>query len=229
MADHPSELDDSQDAEISSPATALEGLNLTGVINFDELLKSDDLKKVALVLTEGAMEMSDFLKKDVIDRFLDFIFFKVQTGNVDIPSLVFPTKRMLDSVLEQKILELINVHLFPEIILRLLKFFTRNVHDSDTNLYIANLVYSEDIIKGIYEAYRLFKKDIFIGDRNKRTLNVKIIQQFSQRSDNKQSSPLDAAARLRYILEFFLIKYNLGNIYTKEDLVFSRTEGPDAG
>jgi hypothetical protein len=226
MADRQADIDDSQNA---GTAEAIEKLDPSQVINFDELLKSNELSKVAAMLTEGAMEMSDFLKKDVVDRFLDFIFYKVQTGNVDIPSLVFPTKRMLDGVLEKKIAELINVHLFPEILLRLLKFFTRNIHDSDANLYIANLIYSEDIIKGIYEAYRLFRKDIFISDRNKRAFNVKTIQQFSQGSDNKQSSPLDAAARLKYILEFFLLKYNLSHIFTKEDLALSRMEDPDTG
>jgi hypothetical protein len=159
------------------------------------------------------------MKKDLLDRFLDFIFFKVSTGNIDIPSMAYPTKRMLDSELEKKVVEVINKHLYPEIIFRLLKFFTRNVHDADTNLYIANLIFSEDIIKSIYDTYKLFKKDIFINNRDKRTLNVKRIQQYSPRSENKLSSPLDATARLKYILEFFLVKYNVTHLYTKEDLI----------
>jgi hypothetical protein len=191
----------------------------TKLIDFDELLRNNDLEMVAVRLTEGALEMADFMKKDIIDRFLDFIFFKVSTGNIDIPNMAYPTKRMLDHELEKKIIEVLNKHLYPEIIFRLLKFFTRNVHDADTNLYIANLIYSEDIIKSIYDTYKLFKKDIFISNRDKRTLNVKRIQQYSSRSENKLSSPLDATARLKYILEFFLVKYNVTHLYTKEDLI----------
>jgi hypothetical protein len=228
MADYSADSDNSRETVVSGSKEEIGSLNLSQVINFDELLKSHDLQTVAAMLTEGALVMSDFMKKDVIDRFLDFIFFKIQTGNVDIPSMVFPTKRMLDSLLEKKIIELINVHLFPEVIFRLLKFFTRNIHDADTNLYVANLIYSEEIIKAIYDAYKLIKKDIFMSDRDKRTLNVKRIQQYSPRSDNKQSSPLDAAARLKYILEFFLIKYNVSHIYTKKDITFSQMEGTDS-
>lgn len=191
----------------------------TRLIDFDELLKNNDLEAVAMRLTEGALEMADFMRKDIIDRFLDYIFFKVSTGNVDIPNMAYPTKRMLDRELEKKVIEVINKHLYPEIIFRLLKFFTRNVHDADTNLYIANLIFSDDIIKSIYDTYKLFKKDIFIGNRNKRTLNVKRIQQYSSRSENKLSSPLDATARLKYILEFFLVKNNVTHLYTKEDLI----------
>ena len=189
------------------------------IYNFDEMLKSNDVETVAKMLSEGSLEIADFMKKDIIDRFLDFVFFKVQTGNVDIPHMAYPTKRMMDRDLEKKVIELINVHLFPEIIFRLLKIFMRNVHDSDTNLYVANLIYSEEIIRAIFDTYKLLKKDIFIPDRDRRTLNVKRIQQYSPRSDNKLSSPLDAAARLKYILEFFLIKYKVGHLYQTEDLM----------
>ena len=198
---------------------------LTPIVDFDDLLKTYDLQTVAERLTEGSLEMADFMKKDIIDRFLDFVFFKIQTGNMDVPSMAYPTKRMMDHELEKKIIELINVHLYPEIIFRLLKFFTRNVHDADTNLFIANLLYSEDIIKSIYDSYRMFKKDIFVANRDRRTLNVKRIQQYSSRSDNRLSSPLDAAARLKYILEFFLIKYNVTHLYTARDLLLSDAEG----
>jgi len=136
----------------------------------------------------------------------------------------YPTKRMMDSVLEAKIIEIINVHLYPEIVLRLMKFFSRNMHNPDSNLYIANLITSMDIIRSIYETFKLFKRDIFKSDPDRRTINVKSIQQFSQRSDNKLSSPLDQASIYKYILEFFLIKLNVSSIYTKEDLLLSRTE-----
>lgn len=189
------------------------------IINFDELLKNENLEEVATRLTEGALEMADFMRKDIIDRFLDYVYFKVQTGNVDIPNMAYPTKRMLDGILEKKVIELINKHLYPEIIFRLLKFFTRNIHEADTNLYIANLIHSEEIIKSIYDTYRLFKKDIFMDDRDRRTLNVKRIQQYSPRSDNRMSSPLDATARLKYILEFFLVKNPVQHLYTSQDLL----------
>ncbi|MBN1497202.1 MAG: hypothetical protein JXA07_10570 [Spirochaetes bacterium] len=208
------------------PASLVEEEFAVRLIDFDDLLRNNDLETAALRLSEGAFEIADFMRKDTIDRFIDFVFFKVSTGNVDIPSMAYPTKRMLDRELEGKIAELINNHLYPEIIFRLLKFFTRNVHDSDTNLYIANLISSEDIIKSIYDTYVLFKKDIYMSDRDRRTLNVKRIQQYSPRSENKLSSPLDAAARLKYILEFFLFKYDVSGIYTKEDLRMWRPGEP---
>ena len=80
----------------------------------------------------------------------------------------------------------------------------------------------------MYDTYRMFRKDIFIGNRDKRALNVKRIQQYSARSENKLSSPLDAAARLKYILEFFQVKYSISHLYTKEDLLLYRG-GRDAG
>ncbi|OHD65738.1 MAG: hypothetical protein A2176_13985 [Spirochaetes bacterium RBG_13_51_14] len=209
-------------------AGAEDDLLKTQLIDFDELLRNNELQLVAQRLSEGALEMADFMKKDIIDRFLDFVFFKVQTGNMDIPSMAYPTKRMLDNELEKKVIELINKHLYPEIIFRLLKFFTRNVHEADTNLYIANLVYSEVIIKSIYDTYQMFKRDIFVGNRDKRTLNVKRIQQYSSRSENKLSSPLDAAARMKYILEFFLIKYDVTHLYTREDLLLYKVDRPDS-
>ena len=55
---------------------------------------------------------------------------------------------------------------------------------------------------------------------------MKRIQQYSPRSENKLSSPLDAAARLKYILEFFLFKYDVSGIYTKEDLRMWRPGEP---
>ncbi len=207
----------------------VEELYRSQIVNFDDILKNDNLAEVAERLTEGALEMADFMRKDIIDRFLDFVFFKVQTGSVELPSLAYPTRRMLDAVLEKKVIELINEHLYPEIIFRLLKFFTRNLHDADTNLYVANLIYSEDIIKSIYDTYQLFKKDIFGSDRDKRTLNVKRIQQYSPRTDNRMSSPLDAAARLKYILEFFLVKYGVTHLYSLEDLLMSRSGTGGAG
>jgi hypothetical protein len=193
------------------------------LVDFDALLKTDDLEELAIKMTTETLEQEDFMKKDLLDRLLDFIFFKVQTGEVEIVNMAYPTKRMLDKELEKKLIELINIHLYPEIVFRILKFFTRNIHDADSNLYIANLLYSEEIIKSIYDTYRLFKRDIFILDGDQRALNVKRIQQYSSRSENKLSSPLDAAARIKYILEFISLKQNVEAIYTTEDLQLSST------
>lgn len=188
----------------------------SAIFNYEVLLKNEDAETAADLILEGTYGESDFMKRDTIDRFLDFIYFKVQTGNYDIISMAYPSRRMNDRLLEGKIIEMLNERLYPEIVLRLLKFFTRNIHEPDSNLYIANLIESRPIIKSVFDTYVLFKKDIFVIDIERRTRNVKMIQQFPSRSENKLSSPLDAAARLKYILEFFLIKYDIKEIYTKE-------------
>jgi len=193
-------------------------------IDFEALLRSDDLEAIADKILSGALAETDFMKKDFLDKFLDFIYFKVQTGYLDIISMAYPSRRMTDKELEKKVIEIVNEHLYPEIVLRILKYFTRQIHDPDSNLYIANLITSEKIITSIFETYRLFRKDIFIRDPDKRSLNVKRIQQFSSRSDNRLSSPLDAAARLKYILEFLALKYNLQHLYTPEDLLLLHPE-----
>jgi len=193
-------------------------------IDFEFLLKSENLDVVAEIILEGTYGEMDFMKKDIIDRFLDFIYFKTQTGFADIPHMVYPIKRMMDSELEKKITVLINEYLYPEIVLHLLKFFSRNIHNPDSNLCIANFITSDEIIRSVFETYRLFKKDVFIADPDRRALNVKRIQQFSPRSDNKLSSPLDQAAIYKYILEYLAIKNRVGHIYTAEDLLLSVPE-----
>jgi hypothetical protein len=125
---------------------------------------------------------------------------------------------MHDLELEAKIIRLFNELLYPEIVLRLLKFFARNIHDSDTNLYIANLIESEAVIRSVYETFRLFQKDIFIYEPEKKSLNVKRIQQFSPQSDYKLSLPLDACARFKYVLEFFQIRQDVSHIYKPDDI-----------
>ena len=45
-----------------------------------------------------------------------------------------------------------------------------------------------------------------------------MIQQFSPQSDYRLSLPLDACARLKYVLEFFYIKQNVKHIYTPDDI-----------
>ena len=190
-------------------------------VDFEELLKSRQPAEVADILLEKSTEEHDFIRKNILDRFLDFVYYKVQNGNLYVPNLAYPTKRMMDSELEKKVIEIMNNNLFPEIILYILKFFTRNINNPDTNLYLANLITSDQIIKSVYETYRLVKGDIMMSDPGKRSLNVKRLQQFSMHSDDRLSSPLDTAARLKYILEFFLIKYDVSHLFTREMILLS--------
>ena len=190
-------------------------------VDYELLLKGDDLVFIAEQITESSYNTFDYFKKDAIDRFIDYVYYKVQNGHYDIIDMAFPCKRMYDKELEAKIIELLNEHLRSDIVVKLLKFFTRNLYASDSNLYIANLIYSKDIIQALYDTYNLLKKDIFIIDANERTLNVKKIQQLSPFSDNKFSSPLDAAARLKYILQFWALKNKINDIYTAQDIMLS--------
>ena len=188
------------------------------LINFDKIIKNEKLEDVAEKLIESTFAEQHFMRKDAIDRLIDFTFFKVQTGSFHVLHMAYPTKRMHDLELESKIIRLFNELLYPEIVLRILKFFARNIHDSDSNLYIANLVESEAIIRSVYETFRLFQKDIFIYEPEKKSLNVKRIQQFSPQSDYNLSLPLDACARLKYILEFFQIRQDVSHIYKTDDI-----------
>jgi hypothetical protein len=191
------------------------------LINFEKIIKNENLEDVAAKLIESTFAEHHFMRKDAVDRLLDFIFTKVQTGSFYVINTAYPTKRMHDKELEEKTIKLINEHLYPDIVLRILKFFSRNIHNSDTNLYIANLIESEPIIRSVYDTFKLFLKDIFIYDLDKKTLNVKMIQQFSAQSGSGLSIPLDACARFKYILEFFAIKQNVDHIYTYDDLLLA--------
>lgn len=188
------------------------------LINFEKIIKTEKLEDVAEKLVESTFVEQHFMRKDAIDRLLDFTFFKIQTGSFHVIHMAYPTKRMHDKELEARIRSLINEHLYPEIVLRILKFFARNIHDSDTNLYIANLVESESIIRSVYDTFKLFQKDIFVYNPDKKSLNVKMIQQFSPQSDVSLSLPLDACARFKYILEYFYIKQKVSHIYTLDDI-----------
>ena len=192
------------------------------LINFEKIIKSENLEDVAEKLIESTFVEQHFMRKDAIDRLLDFTFSKVQTGSFYVIHMAYPTKRMYDKELEEKIIKLINEYLYPEIVLRVLKFFSRNIHNSDTNLYIANLIESESIIRSVYDTFKLFQKDIFIYNAEKKTLNVKMIQQLSAQSDIALSLPLDACTRFKYILEFFAVKQNMSHIYTQDDLLLAR-------
>ncbi len=203
---------------------SLESINpeKSQLINFEKIIKNESLEDVAEKLVESTFVEQHFMRKDAIDRLLDFTFFKIQTGSFHVIHMAYPTKRMHDKELESRIASLINDYLYPEIVLRILKFFARNIHNSDTNLYIANLIESESIIRSVYDTFKLFQKDIFIYNPEKKSLNVKMIQQFSPQSDVTLSLPLDACARFKYILEFFYIKQKVSHIYTPGDLVMYR-------
>jgi hypothetical protein len=189
------------------------------LLDLESLFKEGELEQVAHSLMEGTFKAFDLLKKDSLDKFLDFVAFKIKTGRPHIPNLAYPTMRMYDEQLEAKVIQVLNYHLFPEIILRLLKFFARNIHNSDTNLHMAYLIESDDIIRSIYETFLLFRKDIFNPDKNRRTLNVKRIQQYPPAKDNVHSSPLDAASRLKYVLEYISLKQHVEHIYTAKDIL----------
>ncbi|MBN1501736.1 MAG: hypothetical protein JW982_16370 [Spirochaetes bacterium] len=206
----------------------------TTFVNLHNLLKSrKPIDEIAEKILDTNLLGMDIEKKDTIDRFLDFIYFKCKTGVPHIISLAYPSQRMSDKELEKVIIELINVHLFPEIVFPILKFMARNVQNSDTNLYLAYLINSENIIKSIYDTFVLFRTDtqkfidfkklnagIKSGEED-RSLNVKRIQQFSSHTDDRFSSPLDAACRFKYVLEYIAMNSNVESIYTKEDLKLS--------
>ncbi|MDY6967773.1 MAG: hypothetical protein SVR08_03825 [Spirochaetota bacterium] len=197
-------------------------LQRSSLLDIQALFKEEqDIENIANKILEGTYLDIDILRKDTLDRFLDFVIFMVKTGNTYVINQAYPTKRMADLELEEKIIQLINIHLYPDIILRILKYFTRNIYDSDTNLYLANLIQSDELINAILDTFQLFKKDILINDRDSRTLNVKRIQQFSLRADNIVSSPLDAACRLKYILEFIALKQNVNHLFTNDDITLS--------
>jgi len=189
-------------------------------VNIENILKSDlPVEDAAERIQDAALlEMDILTKKDSLDRFLDYVHFKARTGYDFIEHLAYPSKRIGDSEIEEKARQLINVHLLPMIIFSLLKFFTRNVQNSDTNLYIAYLIESDDVVRPLYDTYCMFKKDVFKTDMEARATNVKRLQQYVASADDRASSPLDAACRLKYILEYIALYHDVSHIYTKDDL-----------
>ena len=208
-----------------SPQSAA-ALEESKAVDIDNLLKERDLDLIASTIVEDTLRDTDILRKDLLDRFLDYVIFKISTGMPYIIHQAYPTKRAIDKELEAKLMQLINEKLYPEIVLKLLKYFTRNNRDPDTNLYLAYMINSEDIIRAIYETYLLFKNDIFVSDPDRRTMNVKRIQQVSPRTENKFASPLDAACRFKYILEFIAFKQRVDHIYTMSDLLLTDVNRP---
>jgi hypothetical protein len=65
----------------------------------------------------------------------------------------------------------------------------------------------------------MFRKDVFKPDREARANNVKRLQQYVASADDKYSSPLDAACRLKYVLEYIALNNDVSQIYTKKDLM----------
>jgi len=199
-------------------------LNVTAqnaFVNIENILKSAiPLEEAADRILDTVLMDNDLItNKDVLDRFLDYIHFKAKTGHDHIISLAYPTKRIDDAEIESKIIELVNVHLVPGIIFPMLKYFTRNVQNSDTNLYVAHILEKDDVIKPVYETFLMFKRDVFNSNKDARTKNVKRLQQHTASVDDRTSSPLDAACRLKYILEYIALKQNVSHLYTKEDLL----------
>ena len=203
--------------------TILPTNNLSGnFVDFENIIAQNDPKDAAAMILEASHEEFDFMHRDILDRFMDFVYFKTKTGYWEEFNDAYPAKRMYDQILEKKIMEILNEHLYPDIIYKILKFITRNIYEPDNNLFIANLIYSKEIIRSLYNTYVLFKKDIHAGDKEKRFLNVQKIQQFpTQINNNELSSPLEAAAKLKYVLEFLSLKNNTDDIFKKEDLLLS--------
>ncbi len=187
------------------------------VLNIHDILRSNiPLADVAEMLIEGNEGEFDIERKNTLDRFIEFVIFKVKTGDSYIVNLAYPSKRISDPEIEEKVIELLNNHLVPEIILTLLKFFCRNIQDSDTNLYLAGLIRGEHLIRAIFDTFVLIRSDIF-RERHERTMNVKRLQQYSPHTADSQSNPIDACCRLRYILEYIMLITGT-KIYTRDDL-----------
>ena len=190
-------------------------------VNIENILKSNLTVEDAAERIQDAslLEMDILTKKDSLDRFLDFVHFKARTGYDFIEHMAYPSKRIGDAEIEEKARQLINIHLLPMIIFSLLKFFTRNVQNSDTNLYIAFLIESDDVVRPLFDTFCMFKKDVFKVDKEDRAMNVKKLQQYVASADDRFSSPLDAACRLKYILEYIALYHDVSHIYTKNDLL----------
>lgn len=192
-----------------------------GIIDFDALLKTKSPEDAAETILNASYESLETRRRDALERFIDFVDTKIRTGYWVEFNDAYPFKRMNDTLLEEKAIVMLNEYLYPDIVIKLLKFMTRNIYDPDSNLFIANLITSQDIIKSFYDTYNLFKKDIMITDKNERALNVKRIQQFPANSDINLSSPLEAASYLKYVLEFLHLKGLGEGIFTLEDLRLS--------
>jgi hypothetical protein len=192
-------------------------------VNIENILKSDiDLENAADRILDTVLMDNDIVtRKDVLDRFIDYIFFKAKTGHDHIINIAYPSKRIADPDIEYKVTQLMNIHLVPSIIFPILKFFSRNVQNSDTNLYIAQVLEDEAVIRPLYETFLLFRKDVFARDMEARAKNVKRIQQYVASSDNQFSSPLDAACRLKYVLEYIALKQDISSIYTHNDILLA--------
>ena len=81
---------------------SLESINpeKSQLINFEKIIKNEKLEDVAEKLVESTFVEQHFMRKDAIDRLLDFTFFKIQTGSFHVIHMAYPTKRMHDKELK---------------------------------------------------------------------------------------------------------------------------------
>jgi len=63
--------------ESSQSAAALEE---SKAVNIDNLLKERDLDLIASTIVEDTLRDTDILRKDLLDRLLDYVIFKISTG-----------------------------------------------------------------------------------------------------------------------------------------------------
>lgn len=191
------------------------------ILDFDDLLKTKlSNQDIANVILNKSYDDEEIItRRDTLDRFLDFIYFKVKTGEPHIINLAYPSQRMADKDLENKIIDILNYRLMPDIIIKILRYFTINLKNSQTNLFLAYLIVDAGLIKPIYESFKTFKKDVFLDTVEARCRSVKNLQQHTQRTDPVFSNPLDSACRFKYILEYILLKQNIKNLYSADDLV----------
>ncbi len=63
-----------------SAAEILSALEESRSINIENLLKERDLEAIASVLLEDTFRDTDIMRKDSLDRFLDYAAFKAKTG-----------------------------------------------------------------------------------------------------------------------------------------------------
>ena len=88
-------------------AEPLSALEESLSINIGNLLKERDIEAIASVLLEDTFRDTDIMRRDSLDRFLDYAAFKAKTGIAYIPSLAYPSMRIIDTELEKKIIELL--------------------------------------------------------------------------------------------------------------------------
>ena len=87
---------------------AADSLSKSDIVNFEAIFASADISVIADKILESTYENVDPMKRDLFDKFLDFVYFKTQTGEYEILNMAYPTKRMRDRDLEKMIITLLN-------------------------------------------------------------------------------------------------------------------------